>query len=376
MLQAPIQLRRERYSQLSSQIALTDNAKLQSLLDTEETQRGWGRTQILKIGQSKVFIKRVPITDLEYDNQFSTGNLYDLPMFYNYGVGSAGFGVFRELVTHIKTTNWVLEGAIATFPLMYHYRILPTSGARTEVDQERHQGYVEYWGSNENIGRYILDRANTHYEAVIFLEYIPYTVGPWLSENMNKGDALVAEMRDTITFLRKKGIIHLDVHFHNIVTDGKRFYLTDFGLALDKSFDLSPAEKAFYARNSEYDYGELLSCFGSYLVRMCRQRLSDEQGQHLSEKYGLQEETDFEELLSVLMSRRAELLADEVLNLKKKDRECLASLAKYRDILLLMHRFYSDMRRNNQKDTRFENAKLRKLLQETGFLPVAACNRP
>lgn len=369
MSRDPIQLRRERYSQLSSQIAQMDTVKLQSLLDRGETQRGWGRTQLLEIGQSKVFLKRVPITDLEYENQFSTKNLYDLPMFYNYGVGSAGFGVFRELVTHIKTTNWVLEGAIATFPLMYHYRILPTVGARAEIDPEQHQKYVGYWDSNENIGRYILDRAKANYEAMIFLEYIPYTVGKWLSENTSKVDALVAEMRDTITFLRTRGILHLDVHFHNIVTDGKRFYLTDFGLALDKNFDLTSAEQAFYARNTEYDYGELLSSLGSHLAHMCRDELSEPEKSHLSDNYGITEKIEFEDLLSVLVDRSAEIHADALLNI---DRRCLVTIAKYRSVLILMHRFYSEMWRNNKKDTRFENAKLRKLLLETGFLPVAA----
>ena len=350
-----------------------DTATLQSLLDTEETQRGWGRTQTLEIGPDKVFIKRVPITDLEYAHPFSTKNLYDLPMYYNYGVGSAGFGVFRELLTHVKTTNWVLEGAIANFPLMYHFRILPTVGARAEVDREQHQKYVDYWGGSENISRYILDRANAQHEAVIFLEHIPYTVGTWLSENTNKVDALLADMRGTIAFLRKSGIIHLDVHFHNIVTDGRRFYLTDFGLALDKNFDLTPSEQAFYQRNTEYDYGELLSCFGGHLLRMCRREFSEEQGRHLFEQYGLQEETGLEELLSVVVSRRSEFLTDEVLTI---DRKCLDSLVKYSDVLTLMHRFYSDMRSNNKKDTRFENAKLRKMLKETGFLPAAACSPP
>ena len=139
MAASSIQRRHERYSKISSQIAQMDNARLQSLLDTGETQRGWGKTQILEIGGAKVFIKRVPMTALEYDNLFSTKNLYDLPLYYNYGVGSAGFGVFRELLTHVKTTNWVLEGAIGTFPLMYHFRNLPTTGARADVDKEGHQ---------------------------------------------------------------------------------------------------------------------------------------------------------------------------------------------------------------------------------------------
>lgn len=92
--------------------------------------------------RSKVFVKRVPVTNIEFDNLFSTRNLYNLPTYCNYGFGSTGFGVFRELVTHIKTTNWVLSGAIATFPLMYHYRIIPFSGRRVDVDMERLKDYV------------------------------------------------------------------------------------------------------------------------------------------------------------------------------------------------------------------------------------------
>src|SRR5205085_11111251 len=116
----------------------------------------------------------------EVENLFSTRNLYDLPTFYNYGVGSAGFGVFRELLTHIKTTNWVRAGEIATFPLTYHYRIIPFSGPRAELDMERHQRYVAYWGESAGVGKYMLDRANANYELALFLEHIPHTLGPWL----------------------------------------------------------------------------------------------------------------------------------------------------------------------------------------------------
>lgn len=180
MAKNPIELRRKRYFKLSSQIAQQDNAQLLSLLAGSESNSGWGRHHTLDLGPSKVFVKRVPVTDVEYENLFSTKNLYDLPTYYNYGVGSAGFGVFRELLAHIKTTNWVLEGAIAGFPLMYHYRILPFSGTRKEVDRERQEGYVEYWGSNANIGQYMLDRASANYELVLFLEHIPHVLEPWL----------------------------------------------------------------------------------------------------------------------------------------------------------------------------------------------------
>ncbi len=164
-----IELRKKRYFKLSSQIAQLDNAQLRSVFDNSESNEsstGWGLNHAIILGQSKVFVKRVPVTNIEFDNPFSTRNLYNLPTYCNYGFGSTGFGVFRELVTHIKTTNWVLEGAIATFPLMYHYRIIPFFGQRANVDRSRLKDYVEYWGNSANAGNYVLDRAIALFKAM------------------------------------------------------------------------------------------------------------------------------------------------------------------------------------------------------------------
>jgi len=123
MVMNPIKLRRKKYFNLSSQIAQLDNAQIRFLFDnskSNESSTGWRVNHTINFGQSKVFVKRIPVTNLEYNNLFSTKNLYDLPTYCNYGLGSTGFGIFRELVTQIKTTQWVLEEAIATFPLMYH----------------------------------------------------------------------------------------------------------------------------------------------------------------------------------------------------------------------------------------------------------------
>jgi hypothetical protein len=164
-----LRARRARYFKLNTQIAQLDTAQLCALFDAAAEQHGWGRNHTLTIGQSKIFVKRLPITEIEYNNQFSTTNLYNLPMYYHYGVGSAGFGVYRELVANIKITNWVLQGAVANFPLLYHYRIIPFSGARPDIDMERHSRYVEYWNNNANIGKYLLDRASAPYELALFI---------------------------------------------------------------------------------------------------------------------------------------------------------------------------------------------------------------
>jgi hypothetical protein len=47
--------------------------------------------------------------------------------------------------------------------------------------------------------------------------------------------------------------VHFDTHFENIMTDGRRFYFNDFGLALSTQFDLSDSEMVFLQRHRDYD---------------------------------------------------------------------------------------------------------------------------
>ena len=360
-----LERRRKLYYQLSSQIAQISNAELLSMYGGSETPGSFGENHVVTLGRHKVFVKRVPVTGLEYSNMFSTRNMYNLPAYYNYGLNSAGLGVFRELVTHIKTTNWVLAGEIGTFPLLYHYRIIPFTGAHREVDRERLADYVTYWGGDENIGRYTLDRASAPYELVLFLEHFPHTVETWLLENASKIPLVLADARETITFLRNNGILHLDSHFHNMLTDGKRVYLSDFGLVLDKHFDLTPPEKQFYRNNSFYDYGLLLWSLVSPLLEMYR-RLPDADKRRICKKYGVAAEAPVAELMTFLLNNVEELASSRAMKLH---RNYVASLTKYRSIITLMHSFYSEMRNNPAKDTHLDNAALRLMLTETVFVP-------
>jgi hypothetical protein len=359
-----IDLRRQRYFELSSLIAQTDNTHLHSFSEAHESSAGWGRNHTFDFGSSKVFVKRVPVTDIEFANFFSTKNLYSLPTYYNYGVGSAGLGVFRELAAHIKTTNWVLDGQIETFPLMYHYRVIPFSGKRAELDQERHKGYVEYWGGDENIGRYMLDRANANHELVLFLEYVPHVLQTWLEQNPGKIEAVLGELCATIDFLRKNGVIHFDAHFHNILTDGERTYLTDFGLVLDKSFTLTDGEMAFFKANTHYDYGEVLSCLGTLLHRAYA-ALPENDKRRLKARVGMEEINQYHELMPVILDNIEE---DGIASIMKLEKSYATCVVRYRSIIKLMTNFYVRLRHNNKKDTEFPAEELRRLLKETGVL--------
>lgn len=358
------QQRQERYFTLSSQIAQIDTAHIHDLIGPRDSGSGWGKNCTLDIGQSKVFVKRIPVTEREYACMFSTQNLYDLPTYYNYGVGSAGFGVFRELVTHIKTTNWVLSGEIALFPLMYHYRIVPFSGPRRAVDLERHRRYVEYWNSSAQIGSYMLDRAQASHELLLFLEWLPYTLRPWLMQHPQHTRRVLDDLRATIGFLRKQGIIHFDAHFSNVLTDGEHAYLTDFGLVLDKSFMLSADEALLFKQNTHYDYGEILWGLGSLMVSWYRALPEDNQ-QTIRARYDLPADIQPEQLLPILINNIEAIAQDRLMPL---DAIYVAEIIKYREIILLVAYFFAEMHANNQKHTKFNHARLKQLLKTTRFL--------
>lgn len=370
MVKNPIALRRDRFFKLSSQIARLDTAQLQFLLDPKEPQLGWGQTHKIVLEKAKVFVKRIPVTILEYNNLFSTKNLYNLPTYFNYGLGSAGLGVaglgvFRELITHIKTTHWVLTGETAAFPLLYHYRIIPFYGPRTQVDPERLIGFVSYWGESANVGKYMLDRANARHELFLFLEYIPHVLETWLLDNPNKLQKSLDDLRTTITFLRKKAIIHFDAHFRNVLTDGEQIYLTDFELALDKSFALNKDEKAFFEQNTFYDYGEVLRNLG-HLIRFAYDSCSQRDKSRLMERYDIPVGLQPYDLGTRLLNNIEQIHMDGIILL---DDFYVASVVRYRSIIMLMRNFYYKLWINNKKDTKLPHKILQQLLRQTGFLP-------
>ena len=61
-----------------------------------------GTVVTLEVEGVTVFAKSITLTDLELrpENRMSTANLFDLPPFYQYPIGSNGFGAWRELAAH------------------------------------------------------------------------------------------------------------------------------------------------------------------------------------------------------------------------------------------------------------------------------------
>lgn len=173
------------HSAVSTSLALCSDEGLTDLVGAA-TPLGsgiGGRSSLLEVDGTSVFIKRVPLTDLERlpENVRSTANIFGLPTFCQYGIGGPGGGAWRELAVHAMTTNWVLAGECEGFPLMYHWRVLPDSTPLPEelADVER---AVAYWGGGSQVRRRIEALQQSSASLALFLEYIPQNLREWLGE--------------------------------------------------------------------------------------------------------------------------------------------------------------------------------------------------
>ncbi|MGW0568379.1 protein kinase family protein [Streptomyces tauricus] len=250
---------------VSTTLALHNDRALQELLDDAGTTGAGigGRSTVLEVAGTRVFVKRVPLTDLERQpaNTRSTANLFDLPLFNQYGVGGPGFGAWRELAVHTMTTNWVLAGEYDGFPLMHHWRVLPDPAPLFEelADVER---AAANWGNGGSAVRRRIDALRRSSASIaLFLEYVPQNLHQWLGQQLAAGDeaadracAMVESGLEAGTsFMNSRGLLHFDTHFENILTDGERLYFADYGLALSARFELSREERAFFDLHRSYD---------------------------------------------------------------------------------------------------------------------------
>lgn len=237
-----------------------------------------GKSALLDVDGTPVFVKHVPLTDLDMEPQHvrSTANLFDLPLFCQYGVGAIGgpgFGAWRELAVHTMTTNWVLAEESENFPLMYHWRLLPDTTPLPEelADIER---AVAYWEGADQVRRRIEALEHSTASVALFLEYIPQNLHEWLGTQLAEGDEAAdraclmveEELQAGISFMNARGLLHFDAHFENILTDGQRLYFTDYGLAVSSAFDLSKTEAEFLDRNQSYDGAYAAAYLVNWLV--------------------------------------------------------------------------------------------------------------
>lgn len=255
------------HGDVSTSLALCSDRDLRKLVDAAVPAGSGigGKSALMEVAGTPVFVKRVPLTDVEMrpGNVRSTANLFGLPDFCQYGVGAIGgpgFGAWRELAVHTMTTNWVLTAAHEGFPLMYHWRVLPDSASLPGelADVER---AVAYWDGSSRVRRRIEALRQSSASVALFLEYIPQNLHQWLAARVEAGDestdracAMVEKnLAAGVSFMNSRGLLHFDAHFENILTDGRRLYFADYGLAISSRFELSRDEGDFFDRHQAYD---------------------------------------------------------------------------------------------------------------------------
>ncbi|MEY9876395.1 hypothetical protein ABH931_005905 [Streptacidiphilus sp. MAP12-33] len=275
---------------VSTALALHSDRALAELLDAAAPVGAGigGKSALLEVEGRPVFVKRVPLTDLERrpEHVRSTANLFGVPLSCQYGVGligGPGFGAWRELAVHGMTTNWVLAGEFEGFPLMHHWRVLPDSAPLPDelADIDR---AVAYWDGSPQVRDRIEALERSSASVALFLEYLPQNLHEWLTAQVEAGDEAVdracamveRELEAGVRFMDSRGLLHFDAHFENILTDGRRLYFADYGLALADRFELTPHEAEFFDRNQGYDRCYTATYLVNWLVTaLCGLRRED-----------------------------------------------------------------------------------------------------
>jgi hypothetical protein len=269
--------RARRYETMSSElVARSDRAVAELLRRARVRGSGIGGTSVtLEIAGTPVFAKLIPLTALECEPQheMSTANLFGLPASCHYGVGSPGFGAWREVAANALTTTWVLAGQTAAFPLLYHWRVLPEapqpSPGHADVEAS-----TRYWGGSPAVRARLRALSRASACLVLFQEFIPHTLDHWLATQRSAGPDSVTSaitmvescLLTDLTFMGAKDLRHFDTHFGNILTDGSRLYFADLGLATSSRFDLSAEESALLRENRTYDLAHSLTRLVNWLV--------------------------------------------------------------------------------------------------------------
>lgn len=244
--------RHELYNKISEKLIVLTDEEINKLTSIQSDKIKWGVYGTINLDGNDIFFKKLPLSDKFALNQYNTGNLYDIPVNCNYGFGTAGVNPWRELITHIKTSNWVLTKQIENFPLLYHYRIIKDDEQNFETGMS--EQLLERF-NYKNYHLYLEERAKCKYKIVMFLEFIPSMLYKIIEKDKNYIKEFFPESKKILDFLESNGILHLDTHWGNYLVDSNnKLYLTDFGLVLDKNYDLDENEKLFMDNNKSLPY--------------------------------------------------------------------------------------------------------------------------
>jgi hypothetical protein len=347
---------------------LTDD-ELGALLTFDRTRPLlWGGACTFELGGEAIFAKRIPLTSMELARVGATDNHHALPLVYHYGVGSRGFGAWRELAITRRLVDWARDGLSAPFPLLAHHRVLAIPAGQSRMTAPALAEYVRTWNDDANVQRLAVEREQATQSLILCFEHVPHTLRAWLSEHHARTGPVLANVLRAFDMLREHGILHLDAHFENVlIDDDERIYIADFGLAIDGRFDLSQDERVFFEAHlrAHYDAGEVIACVP---IMLSDQYWSFDAGDkaRFAALCGLPPGEHNFYARSAAIGRHLEALRDA--GLFRVDRALIDAFAPYREIASHMLDFYAALSDDDTKTAQLDLNWLRALLTAAGVL--------
>lgn len=327
-------MERGEASRWSGRLEAASDDELRALVPPGAPRAGsWADSGPVEVDGTTLFAKRIPVTDLEAERWPSTSNHFGLPLRYQYGVGSAGFGVAREAATWAYASDLADRRGSDGVTTLLHQRLLARTGEPWSIPLGREE-YVSRWGGDAAIARFVDARVAASHALWLVGEHLPHTALAWLAEHQDRVGDLVDSLLATLALLRDHEMAHFDAHLGNVVVDddGERFCLVDFGLASAAVVDLTDEERAFLASHRHYDAGELLFSL-SLLVGIAYRGLDEAGRARALSACGVGDPDDRAALLSGLIDH-ADRLSDE--GLVDLHPGYVAALGRYRDVILYM----------------------------------------
>lgn len=136
--------RTARHQRLSAFLASRSNVELAELVGAGRviSVGVGGGAALIDVDSVPVFTNRILLTDREVADSGSAPNLFDRPMFCQYGIGGPSFNAWRELAANIIVTDAVLPARHNRSRSLYLWAgaTWPVAG-RCRTGRHRHRGH-------------------------------------------------------------------------------------------------------------------------------------------------------------------------------------------------------------------------------------------
>ncbi len=135
------------------------------------------------------------------------------------------------MAANLIATEAVLAGESESFPVLYHWRVLPVrppiTAEQTDVD-----ALVRALEGSADVRARLDALRHASHSLVLITEFVSDRVTDWLREDAaGRAEAFERRLFEGVASLRDHALLHLDLGLDNLRTDGERIFFVDFGLS-------------------------------------------------------------------------------------------------------------------------------------------------